>query len=96
MSSWFYKAVLWFVKKSLLIGLIPSLLFLLLPQVEFAIVSYGTLGVLVSILTLHFYYQPQFLVYDNLGLSRTKLYAFAFAAHALVSIIGALIYRLIF
>lgn len=89
---WFHKAIFWFIKKVMLYGSIPSLFLVILSQTELAIISYGTLGVIVGIAVIHFYYKAQLLVYDNLGVSRVKLYGLSFLFHGILSILAFIIY----
>ncbi len=75
-------------------GIIPSLFLVLLLQVELAILSFCTLGIVVGIAGVHLAFKPQLLVYDNLGITRARLYLFTSAIHCLISAVAAGIYLL--
>jgi hypothetical protein len=85
-----YKAIFWFVKYAMAIGLIPSLFLLLSLQIKLAIVSYSTLGLFIGIWSVHKAFGAQMVVFDNLGIKRKTLYFYTAGCHFAISAIAFL------
>ena len=90
-----YKAIFWFVKYAMAIGLIPSVMLLVSFQVKLAILSYATLGIFVGIWGVHKAFSNQMVVFDNLGISRKTLYTYTAGIHVAISALAFLLILLL-